>query len=156
MRRASRPCPPAIARAVRNANSHRHIPSRPVAVIPIAIASIMRGTATASRKPAATHFGTRLALADAVLARVVQPALVGAGPWKPALGRKQRLVAARIRPRRLPPRGPEARAIFKSASDSMAALPIKRPSTYREGGTLGVPFQDQDHGMTMERRTMIF
>ena len=44
----------------------------------------------------------------------------------------------------------------KSASDFVAALPIKRLSTYREGGTACVPFQDKDHGMTMERRTMIF
>ena len=43
-----------------------------------------------------------------------------------------------------------------SASGFEAALPIHRLSTYREGGTACVPFQDKDHGMTMERRAMIF
>jgi len=35
-------------------------------------------------------------------------------------------------------------------------VPISSLQACREGGTHGVPFQDRDHDMTMDRRIMIF
>ena len=44
----------------------------------------------------------------------------------------------------------------KTASGRRLDLPITEVETCREGGASYVPFQDKDHGRTMERLTMIF
>ena len=46
--------------------------------------------------------------------------------------------------------------LAKSAPDAGRLVTIQSLETCREGGTASVPFQDRDHGMTMDRPTMIF
>jgi hypothetical protein len=46
--------------------------------------------------------------------------------------------------------------LAKSAPGAWPLMTIRSLQACREGGTLAVPFQDRDHGMVMEHRTMIF
>ncbi len=126
----------------------------------------MPGTAIARKGPAGIHFGVRWGPARFILALAVRLAPAAARLSRSALPRRQPRAGARGQARQFLPRGSKRcttcgaqfhpYTILKSASGFLAALPINRISTYREGGTPCVSFQDKDHGMTMERCTMIF